>query len=55
MENFLLTKVSSLAINQEKRLGSLSILYVIVEVGLCLFFFTYVVSFETLNACFCIK
>lgn len=29
MENFLLTK--------EKRLGSLSILYVIVEVGLCLF------------------
>lgn len=47
MENFLLTK--------EKRLGSLSILYVIIEVGLCLFFFTYVVSFETLNACFCIK
>lgn len=39
MENFLLTKVSSLAINQEKRLGSLSILYVIVEVGLCLFFY----------------
>lgn len=48
MENFLLTK--------EKHLGSLSILYVIIEVGLCLFFFfTYVVSFETLNACFCIK
>lgn len=47
MENFLLTK--------EKRLGSLSILYVIIEVGLCLFFLTYVVSFETLNACFCIK
>lgn len=54
MENFVLTKVSSLAINQEKRLGSLSILDIITEVGLCLFF-TYVVSFETLNACFCIK
>lgn len=55
MENLLLTKVSSLAINQEKRLSSLNILYVIIEVGLSLFFLTYVVSFQTLNACFCIK